>query len=250
MSSKPEFVIIPGAWHFPDSFKPTTDLLEKAGYTSHGVTFPSTNASPQVQSFDPDVQAIRTVVDKVLSSGKDVVLVTHSYGGVVGCESLAEYVKTLESGHESGHGKVKRMVFVCAFVLPEGGSLMAALQNKPLPWFILDEKDIVNPANPQEIFYNDISPSVAEAYISKLGTHSYPTFSSQLTVAPWKVIPSTYVLCEKDNAIPIGAQEGMVAAAKAAAPRAFDVVERCDASHSPFISQPEWLAEKLIKAAQ
>jgi hypothetical protein len=57
------------------------------------------------------------------------------------------------------------------------------------------------------------------------------------------------ILCEKDAAIPIFAQEGMIAAAQQAAPKSFDVVERCDASHSPFISQPEWLAEKLAEAA-
>jgi hypothetical protein len=57
------------------------------------------------------------------------------------------------------------------------------------------------------------------------------------------------VCCEKDNAIPLFAQEGMIAGAQQAAPSAFDVVEKCDASHSPFLSQPEWLAEKLVKAA-
>jgi hypothetical protein len=57
------------------------------------------------------------------------------------------------------------------------------------------------------------------------------------------------ILCEKDAAIPSFAQEGMIQTAQAAVPSSFDVVERVDASHSPFISQPEWLAEKLAKAA-
>lgn len=30
----------------------------------------------------------------------------------------------------------------------------------------------------------------------------------------------------------------------------FGTIERTNAGHSPFISQPEWLAEKLIKAAE
>ncbi|KAE8445584.1 hypothetical protein EG329_013217 [Mollisiaceae sp. DMI_Dod_QoI] len=250
MSSNPEFVFVPGAWHGPESFKPTSDILEKAGYTWHGVTLPSVGASPQVQSFNPDADAARAVLEKVLSSGKDVVLVCHSYAGIAGSEAVAEYVKSLESGQKQGYGKIKRLVYCCAFALPEGASLLSVLQFKPLPWFILDEEDIVKPNNPQEIFYNDLEPSVAAPYISALKTHSYPTFSSELTVAPWKVIPSTYILCEKDNAIPPSIQEAMIAAAKEIAPSAFDVVERCDAGHSPFISQPEFLAEKLIKAAQ
>lgn len=135
MSSKPEFVIVPGAWHGPEAFKPTSDLLSQAGYAVHGVTLLSVGADPQVQSFTPDAEATKAVLDKVLSSGKDAVLIYHSYGGVVGSEALAEYVK---EGPKPGYGKVKRLVYVCAFVLPEGASLMAALQNKPLPWFILD----------------------------------------------------------------------------------------------------------------
>jgi hypothetical protein len=58
-----------------------------------------------------------------------------------------------------------------------------------------------------------------------------------------------FIVCENDQAIPLSVQEGMLGMAHKIAPRSFDVVERCSAGHSPFISQPEWLAEKLIKAA-
>jgi hypothetical protein len=30
------------------------------------------------------------------------------------------------------------LIFCTAFLLPEGGSLIAALNNTPLPWFIID----------------------------------------------------------------------------------------------------------------
>merc|ERR1711939_544500 len=89
MSSKPDFVIVPGAWHSPNSFAPTTTLLTKAGYNVHGVHLPSYGANPPLKSFDPDVLAVKDVVNKVLSTGKDVVMIFHSYGGVVGCEALS-----------------------------------------------------------------------------------------------------------------------------------------------------------------
>ncbi len=110
--------------------------------------------------------------------------------------------------------------------------------------------DEVNPSNPHDIFYNDLSPSASAPYISALKTHSYLTFASTVTVAPWKTVPSTYILCEKDNAIPVPGQDGMIAAAKQVVPESFDVVERCQASHSPFLSVPDWLAEKLIESAK
>jgi hypothetical protein len=139
MTTKPEFIIVPGAWHSPEAFNSTTILLQNAGYIVHGISLPSVGASPPLQSFDPDVSVIQNAINKVLSSGKDVVIVYHSYGGVPGSEALGEYIKTLESGEKKeGWGIVRRLVYCCAFVLPEGGSLMAALGFKPLPWFIID----------------------------------------------------------------------------------------------------------------
>jgi alpha-beta hydrolase superfamily lysophospholipase len=139
MPSKPDIIIVPGAWHGPESFKPTSDLLEKAGYTVHGINLASVGASPPLKSFDPDVEIIRNTVNEVLSSGKDLVLVYHSYGSVPGCEALADYLKDLQSEtKKAGWGKIQRLVFCCAFVLPEEGSLMAALGFKPLPWFIIN----------------------------------------------------------------------------------------------------------------
>jgi hypothetical protein len=130
------------------------------------------------------------------------------------------------------------------------GSFFSSLQPlSKLALLIMMQDDEVTCADPQAIFYNDISAEEAAPYIESLKPQSYPTFSSQMTVEPWRVIPSTYILCEKDAAIPLPVQEGMVGMAQNIAPGSFDVVERCNASHSPFISKPEWLAEKLIQAA-
>jgi hypothetical protein len=108
MTSKPDFIIVPGAWHSPEAFKPTSDPLEKAGYTVHSVPLKSFGASPPLRNFDPDVQVVRDMVNKVLSAGKDVVIIYHSYGSVPGSEALVEYVKDLESGNKKeGRGKIQ-----------------------------------------------------------------------------------------------------------------------------------------------
>jgi len=246
---KAEFIIVPGAWHGYESFEPTIILLEQAGYKVHGISHASVGASPELKNFNPDVEIIQAKVHELISAGKDLVIVYHSYGSVPGSEALKKYVKELESGDKkNGQGSVKRLVYCCSFVFSEGETLMAGLGGKDLPWFQVDG-DTVTPANPEQVFYNDIAPEIAAKYVAALKTHSYPTFSSVQTVAPWKVIPSTYIACERDLAIPIQVQDGMVAKARAKVSTAFDVVERVDASHSPFISQPQWLADKLAEAA-
>jgi hypothetical protein len=69
-------------------------------------------------------------------------------------------------------------------------------------------------------------------------------------VEPWLKIPSSYLLCENDNAIPVQAQDGMIAYSKEkSGGRAFDHVERCESGHSPFLSMPGTVAEFLERAA-
>lgn len=138
-SSKPEFVIVPGGWHSPSSFGPTTDLLEEAGFIVHGVHLPSVGALPHHTTFDLDASQCRNTINSVLAKGKDVVLIMHSYGGTVGSEALRGYVEELEAASTKKRwGRVVRLVYCAAFLLPEGGSLLAALRGIPLPWFIIE----------------------------------------------------------------------------------------------------------------
>jgi hypothetical protein len=57
--------------------------------------------------------------------------------------------------------------------------------------------------------------------------------------APDRKHPTTYIVCEQDNAIPVAAQEQMAAAA--------DRVERLPSSHQPMASMPDKLAEVLAR---
>jgi pimeloyl-ACP methyl ester carboxylesterase len=53
-------------------------------------------------------------------------------------------------------------------------------------------------------------------------------------------VPSTYVIGDRDNAIPVPAQEAMSARA--------GTTHRLESDHSPFLSDPDAVAD-LIRAA-
>jgi hypothetical protein len=89
-----------------------------------------------VQDFNPDVEVVRKAVAETLSAGRDVVLVMHSYGGAVGGDAMKYFLD--DNDGKNGKGKIVRMVWICAFVLPVGGSLMIGLGGKDLPWFMVD----------------------------------------------------------------------------------------------------------------
>jgi hypothetical protein len=57
----------------------------------------------------------------------------------------------------------------------------------------------------------------------------------------WRYIPSKYLICEADKALPPAAQEHVVARSAGAI-----VAERCSAGHSPFLSQPD-VVVKLVQ---
>lgn len=72
---------------------------------------------------------------------------------------------------------------------------------------------------------------------------SYKVQTTKLTRASWRYIPSTYLICEGDQAAPPQYQEMFAANANSR-------VERCSAGHSPHLSQVDMLVQKIEGAAQ
>ncbi|KAL8896207.1 MAG: hypothetical protein Q9207_007816, partial [Kuettlingeria erythrocarpa] len=114
----------------PRSYSLLIPLLERAAYSVFAVTLPSSGTVPAVPDFSLDVAAIRTAIGSTIATGKDVLLVLHSYGAVVGCEALkgikadeAAAARAMESGE--GHqlmraGRVVKVAFIAGLLFPEG----------------------------------------------------------------------------------------------------------------------------------
>jgi hypothetical protein len=111
-----------------------------------------------------------------------------------------------------------------------------------MPWSRLHHRygidDYVEAMTPETVFFNDVDTRTARRAVSQLGYQSYVSMRQPLTETAWRTIPSTYVICERDNALPVATQELI-------ADRADDV-QRMSTSHSPFLSQPAELA-RLIR---
>lgn len=75
-----------------------------------------------MQDFQPDVLAIRTAVLSLLNEGKEVVVVLHSYAGMPGGQAL-EGLGAKERKESGEKGGVKRIVYVMAYLVPEGFSV-------------------------------------------------------------------------------------------------------------------------------
>jgi pimeloyl-ACP methyl ester carboxylesterase len=209
------FLLVHGAWHGTWCWDA---LAPKLGET-RTVELPS--KSPLRGDLAADAAAVRSAIAAI---DGPVVVVAHSYGGAPVTEGAAG---------------VEHIVYVAAFMLDVGESLYSAVGGRDPDWWQRSEEDrMVTPLRPEEIFYNDCAPEVAAAAAARLRPQTAKSFTDPLTRTAWSEVPTTYVICERDNAIPVFGQEAMSARAGR--------VERLDASHSPFLSRPDELAELIL----
>lgn len=113
ITEKPIFVLAPGAWHTPDCFELIQDKLHAQGYETRGVVYPSVGAEPPDKGLFDDAAALRAEIEMHANQERQVIVVVHSYGGLVG----AEAVKGL--GHkqrktEGKNGGVTLLVYLAA----------------------------------------------------------------------------------------------------------------------------------------
>lgn len=127
-------------------------------------------------------------MDAELEKGNDVILATHSYGGVPGSNACEGYLKK----DRAGKAGILGMIFICSFALPKGVSLWMGLNCQPMPWFIekvrmrercillnlpiltpRSQGDFLEAGTPEDIFYADCSVGEKAQYRASLKPHSY-----------------------------------------------------------------------------
>jgi pimeloyl-ACP methyl ester carboxylesterase len=218
-------LLVHGAWHGSWAWDPLLDHLD--GLDARTVDLPSSGADPAtLGDLRTDAEVVRTAL---AAMDGPVIVVGHSYGGVVVSEAA-----TADTG-------AAHLVYLCAFQLDAGESLLAAVGGQPPPWWEVHDGHLVV-TGPEQVFYDDCPADLTRAAVDRLGLQSRAAFEQPLTRAAWREVPSTYVVCEADRALPLVAQEQM-------AQRADDVVRLPD-GHSPFLSSPAELARVLRRIAE
>ncbi|KAI1853310.1 hypothetical protein JX266_002016 [Neoarthrinium moseri] len=242
MSTKPAIVFGPGAWHSPDCFQLVRDELEKRGFETVGVTYPTVGAEPPTKGISDDAAAFRGAVEELVAQGKQVVCVVHSYGGLVG----ANAVKGLgfqQRAKEGKAGGIVMFVYLAAFVTPLGSSILSMLGGNWLPW-MRPEGNYVYADTPAEIFYHDVPEEMQKKAVAGLPHQAIRSFTDPVDYEPWHEIECMYFFCEGDKAIPIAVQENMAKMLPG------QTHFRTTASHSPFLSQVDETVKGLELAAK
>lgn len=246
--SKPTILIIHGAWHHPAYFDLLSNALLQKGY---GVSCPllptCNNAVPPNMKFEDDIKLTRDTATRLADEGKEIVILMHSYGGVVGTDAL--YDLSLQDRGKSGKiGGVRRLLYMCAFIPRKGESLAGIFGGGLPPWLEPKDDGLIHIHDPKMHFYNDLLPDDAKKFAAQLVVHPTSAQWTGVTHEAFREIPVTYLLCENDQGLPLEVQKMMCARVEASGVKVD--YETCSAGHSPFLSMPDELAKIVSKVAE
>lgn len=217
----PNVLLVHGGWHGSWAFDLVVDLLAARGITARTVDLPSSGSSA---GRDADIAVVRA---SLAAHAAPTVVAGHSYGGAVISDACA------------GAPNVVGLAYLCAFVPDRGEPMLEVLP----PWIEVDAPaGVCRPLTPERVFYADVEPALAARAIARLVPHSLASVLVPQTAAAWRELPSSYLLCERDQALPLSAQEALA--------ERTGTVERVPAGHSPFLSHPAELAGFLARAAE
>ena len=224
MNSVKSIVLVHGGFVDGSGWQGVYDILKRDGFDVTIVQNPTT-------SLAADVAATKSAI---ASAKGDVILVGHSYGGVV----------ISEAGNDP---KVKGLAYIAAFAPDKGESVSSIIANPPpgapVPP-ILPPQDgflFLDKAKFAASFAADVKPELASFMADAQVPWGVEALGGAVTQPAWRSKPSWYLVATDDHMIPPPAQRAM-------AERSGAKVSETSGSHAVYVSKPQAVAQ-LIEAA-
>jgi pimeloyl-ACP methyl ester carboxylesterase len=276
------FVLVHGGAHGAWAFERLTSILVQEGHhvvardlPGHGLgarfprSYTTRPMNPRAFATEPSPIAHLTLADyrdQVIDTvrrlaermrHRRIILLGHSMAGLV-LNQVGEAVPEL----------IDRLVYLSAWMTADGTAFSDYMDAPEfstggIPSLLLADPAVTGALrmdfrsrDPQYLalvkatFAADVDDHEWEA-ITNLLTPDTPIgpFTEPVTITPdrWGRIPRTYITCTEDRAVPPAAQRRFINEADAYTPDNPTDVRTLPTSHSPFVSQPEKLAEILLE---
>jgi pimeloyl-ACP methyl ester carboxylesterase len=219
-------VLVHGGFVDGSGWQGVYETLKKDGYAVSIVQNPTISLADDV------------AVTKRTLAAQDgpAILVGHSYGGVV----------ITEAGNDP---KVAGLVYIAAFAPDKGESVSALIKNPrpgaPVPPILPPREGylFLDRTKFRASFAADVSPETASFMADSQVPWGLNALDGVVTEPAWKTRPSWYLVSTEDKMIPPDAQRAM-------SKRAGSTVTEVKGSHAVYVSQPQAVAELIVKAAR
>ena len=226
MTEKPvSIVLVHGGFVDGSGWQGVHDILSEDGYEVIVVQNPTISLADDVAFTKRAIAAAK----------HPVVLVGHSYGGVV----------ITEAGNDP---KVSSLDYIAAFI-PDAGEAVESLIANPPPGApvppILPPQDgflRLDTAKFADSFAADVDPAVARFMANAQVPWGVEALSGKVTAPAWRSKPSHALVATDDHMIPPPAQRQM-------AERAGAKVIETTGSHAVYVSRPAEVARLIAQAA-
>lgn len=223
-------------------------------------------------TFKDDLDVAREAISSETREGRDVVVIAHSYGGMVANSAIKDFttIRDLRVGSSSTPvsrsarpqqtnpspnspaGHVVGLILIASGFTLTGLSFMDPLFGHPPPSWRANKTtgyaELVLP--PREVFYHDLPADEADYWVSQLTTQSLKSLfeGGEFSYAGWMDVPVWYIGTVEDRGLPVLVQRMQVGMAREMGA----TVEHRElhTSHSPFLSQPEETVGLVLEAVE
>jgi pimeloyl-ACP methyl ester carboxylesterase len=219
------FVLIHGAFSGGWSWSKIVPLLEKEGHTAIAPDMPGHGKKRNTPTKEVTLQNYTDCILEILDrQAEPVILVGHSMAGMV-ISQTAEYSPS----------KIKKLIYVCAFLLKDGECLQSrgGGHHDPIK-------------APYEIFKELLCDDCSDIDAKWVRALMVPppgrigSTSIHITKENYGSLPRIYIECLQDKAIPPSVQKQMYTNMPC------ERIITMNCSHFPLLSAPVELAENLI----
>jgi pimeloyl-ACP methyl ester carboxylesterase len=226
MTTRPNIVLVHGAWADGSCWSTVIERLQAGGFTVTAPQFPES-------SLAADVARLRQVLNR--QDGPTLVA-GHSYGGQI----------MTALGTDAPN--VAGLVYIAAFGLDEGESIGGLLaQGAPTPALAHLDIDALGFAwLPEDDFLAhfaaDVDPAKARVLFATQQALAASTLQDVMGVPAWKAHPTWFLVAENDEAIPPDAERQF-------AKRMDATIVEVASGHLAMISHPDEVTELITAAA-
>ncbi len=233
------YVLVHGAWEGSWSWDQTRPGLEKLGHRVTAVDLPGTRANRQPLSQVTMESYVQTVVDAINLLDHKVILAGHSMAGAI-ISQVAEQVPE----------KIEKLIYVTAFLLENGDSVLEAMQRDrdgeflPKLNFSADQGSATaSPQTWRDIAFHDVDERHVQTALPLVDiAQSTEPFMAKVSVSAenFGSVPKTYIRAANDKMVSPRLQDEMLENWNV------DQVHVLNSGHFPTLSMPDELAAAMI----
>ncbi|KAK7908769.1 hypothetical protein PG985_016072 [Apiospora marii] len=244
-SPMPTILLLQGSFQLPEVYHKLQGALEAAGFPVVQPHLPSLCGQDEPdfasKNLSTDAGKVQSVLRPLVEEESlSVLVLLHSYGGLVGIEAIPEELSRQHRKTRGLAGGVIHLFFFTAFVLAEGQSVLSAFGESPNNDLKPNGRFCIKDPGPK--MYSDLPVEEADYWAARVVDQAHGVEETTLTRAAYRYIASTYVVCEKDQAVPPQVQEMFGSNAGA-------TLLRLDSAHSPMLSKTDELVGLVSEVA-